>query len=198
VIVFTTAVIAKVGRVHSSAIVPALRSGPTEPSDPETAAGPAGDAQPVRIHAHIRHATKAPTDDESLPGNQFSPSRTAVHPQIEISISFHIGGRNIVPLLPGVLLRDLRFDAWFVFFSPPKGRHRFTGLKINGTQPVWMMTLSSSFPSADGKCRKRRGRVFFSFANQMMVINECAIKQYTPAAQRAQSRWPRPPASPVG
>src|SRR5678816_1586539 len=94
-------------------------------------------SQPVCIQADIRHThERSHRPMKSLSRNQIlDRSRAAIHSQSEIQHLFpHRRQETQMPLLPGVLLCDLEFDALVSLLqSAKKRRYRFPCLKINGT-----------------------------------------------------------------
>ena len=92
-----------------------------------------------------------------------------------------------MPLLPRVLLRDLQFDALVrLLQSAKKWRHRFAGLKINGTildlddDVVVEFSVQRMEDVISGP-----GAIVLQISPiQMMVINKCAIEKHA-------SMWPQ-------
>ena len=77
-------------------------------------------AQPVCVHAHVRHANEAaggamenPARDEILHGRGVCLALRVIDVHIEVEHLFPHGDEKAeLPLLPGIFLRDLQFDGF--------------------------------------------------------------------------------------
>src|SRR4029077_20227686 len=91
----------------------------------------------LTTHANIGHANECAygTMKDFAPRQIFYRSSFTIHVQVKVEDLFpHCRKKDQVPLLPGVLLRDLQLDAFVSLLQPAKKRrHRFACLKIDGT-----------------------------------------------------------------
>ena len=149
-----------------------------------------GCASQFVIHANVRDSNEcASRPMKSLARNQiFDRSVAAVHAHVEIqNLLPHGRKKTQMPLLPGVFLRDLQFDALVRFLQPAKKRRdRFAGLEIDRSildlDDDVVIKLSVERMKDVVSCA--RPIIFRIAPIQMMVVNKRPIEEQS--AMRAK------------